>query len=115
MFNGILASHCKWVPPGHFSPVVAAICWYQFVIYETGQANSNTTFNLDNLLSTDSLRNVSDVNFVSYALALVPSNPYLRETWLTGGANVCATYVCTYVNVRSWRRGGCGCRCRYGE
>ena len=95
MFNRILASHCKWVPPGHFSPVVAAICWYQFVIYETGQANSNTTFNLDNLLSTDSLRNVSDVNFVSYALALVPSNPYLRETWLTGGANVCATYACT--------------------
>ena len=86
MERGISRAHCTYASCCLFSLLaVSAICWYQFAIYETGQVNNNATFNIDNILSTDNLRNATGVNFVSYALALVPSNPYIKQTWLAAG------------------------------
>ena len=68
--------------------VVAGVCWYQFYIYEHALDGVNTTFNFDNFLSVNAVVNATDLNnnvLTQYLLAFIPTNPYVRETWLAAG------------------------------
>lgn len=64
---------------------VSGVCWYQFYIYEHALDNANMTFNFDNYLSLNAIANATNLNnnvLTTYLLSFIPTNPYVRETWL---------------------------------
>jgi hypothetical protein len=75
---------------------VSGVCWYQFYIYEHALDNANMTFNFDNYLSLNAIANATNLNnnvLTTYLLSFIPTNPYVRETWLAAGVYVLSVYV----------------------